>query len=391
MKTNYYSRSKGYYLMKILQQFILLQILLLSSECTVEFIPEINEEKELLVVEGLITDQPGPDSIKLSKSLPLAEKSDARPLSGCNVTITDDLGNIYILTEKKAGLYVTDSATFKGVTGRKYALHISTYSNNYVTNYESYPMEMKSVPVIDSVYYEKTVIKEDVEGFYGIDGCQIFIDTSDPENKCRYFRWDYSETWILRLLFPVPNIKCWVSDKSKSIIIKSTASLAESRINRQPVSYISNNSDRLKRKYSILVNQYSLNEDEYIFWQNLENLKERVGGLSDIIPASIPSNIYCIENPEVQVLGYFSVSAKSSKRIFIEEDFSGIINNYADCITDTIYGDYNPPELDISLWTLIDHPPDFGSPRTRVLTDKKGCADCTVRGTTHKPDFWIGD
>ena len=93
----------------------------------------------------------------------------------------------------------------------------------------------------------------------------------------------------------------------------------------------------------------------------------------------------------MQVLGYFSVSSKSSKRIFIEEDFSGIINNYADFITDTIYGDYNPPELDISLWTLIDHPPDFGSPRTRVLTDKKGCADCTVRGTTHKPDFWIGD
>ena len=32
-------------------------LLLLSNSCIVKFVPEIDEEKELLVVQGLITDQ----------------------------------------------------------------------------------------------------------------------------------------------------------------------------------------------------------------------------------------------------------------------------------------------------------------------------------------------
>lgn len=78
-------------------------------------------------------------------------------------------------------------------------------------------------------------------------------------------------------------------------------------IDRHPVIYISNLTDRLKTKYSILVNQYSLNEDEYNYWKKLKNITVSVGGLHDIIPSLIPSNIVCIENPGEKVLGYFSV------------------------------------------------------------------------------------
>ena len=369
----------------------LFSLMLFICSCVSEFIPVIEEEKELLVVEGIITDQPGTNTIKLSKSLPLGEKSSARPVTGCGVKIMDDLGNVYNLREEEAGTYVTDSASFKGEIGRFYTLQIAANEVNNNLNYESIPMEMKPVPPIDSIYYEKTIIEE-AYGFYqGIDGCQIYLDTHDPENICRFFRWEYSESWVLRLLFPVDNIKCWISDSSESINIKSTAAFAESRIKHHPVNYISNVTDRLKTKYSISVNQFSLNEDEYTYWEKLQKLTDEVGGLYDIIPSSIQSNLMCIEDPNERVLGYFSVSARSSKRIFIESDFEGIINRYDECPTDTIYGDYDPPELYLSLWVLIDHPPSFGSPRTRVLTNDKGCADCTVRGTTKRPDFWVGE
>jgi hypothetical protein len=376
--------------LKHIREWSLILLFLLYG-CVTEFVPEVMEEEELLVVEGLITDQPGINTIKLSKSLPVGQKSDARPMTGCMVTLSDDLGNVYPLNETAAGTYVTDSITFKGTVGRFYTLQIATNEDNNSLTYESSPMEMKPVPPVDSVYYEKKAIEEPYENFKGIDACEIYLDTYDPENRCRYFRWDFSETWVLRLLFPVENIKCWISDKSNTIDIKNTTSLEESRIVRHPVAYISNVTDRLKTKYSILVNQYSLNEDEYLFWERLQNLTVQVGGLYDIIPSSIPSNLRCIEKPDEKVLGYFSVSAKKSKRIFIQDTFEGIINAYNDCITDTIYGDYDPPELYISLWPLIDHPPQFGSPRMRVLSDDKGCADCTVRGTTEKPDFWIGE
>src|SRR5664279_1459377 len=110
--------------MKSIQKIKLISLLLLLNSCVTQFIPKVNEDKELLVVEGLITDQPDTNTIKLSKSLPLGKRSVANPVQGCNVTISDDLGNIFSLSEVAPGKYVTDPANFQGVIGRFYTLHI---------------------------------------------------------------------------------------------------------------------------------------------------------------------------------------------------------------------------------------------------------------------------
>src|SRR5512137_337813 len=111
--------------MKQISGLIKLICLILLNGCIVQFTPETEEEKELLVVEGLITDQPGPNTIKLSKSLPFGKKSEAKPLSGCVVSLKDDLGNYYPLNEKVAGTYITDPSAFRGQVGRFYTLNIS--------------------------------------------------------------------------------------------------------------------------------------------------------------------------------------------------------------------------------------------------------------------------
>lgn len=371
-------------------QIFLLFIFLLLNSCITQFIPAIDEEKELLVVQGLITDQNEPVTIKLSTSLPLGQKSEAKPLSMCSVTITDDIGGSFFLGETQPGTYVTLS---HGTAGRSYALHIRTNGSRNNFTYESLPIKMKPVPQIDSLYYQKKVIRERIDNIQGIEECQIYLDSNDPENNCMFYRWDYAETWVLRLPFDIPNQTCWISNNSKKIYIESTAGIREGRIKLHPVTYISKLTDRLKTKYSILVNQYSLNEDEFNYWKKLQKLTEQVGGLYDIVPASIPSNIMCVENPEEKVLGYFSVSAISSKRIFIKDKFEGIVDQYAHCATDTLIGGPDFIKgLGTSVWTLFDTPAvPFSSPRIRIFTETKGCADCTVRGSTVKPAFWTDD
>jgi hypothetical protein len=374
----------------LLSRSMLLFLLLFITGCVTEFIPEIEEEQELLVVEGIITDQPGINRIKLSKSLPLGQKSEARPVSGCIVEISDNLGNTYRLTEEEAGTYVTDPENFKGKPGRFYTLQIATDAGFNNRNYRSFQMEMKPVPPIDSLYYEKKLIRERVEHIEGIEECQIYLDTHDPEDNCKFYRWDFTETWRIRLPFDIPNHTCWITENSNSIFIETTATISENRLDRHPVNYISDATDRLKRLYSILVNQYSLNEDEYNYWKKVQKIIDEVGGLYDIIPASIPSNILCVENADEIVLGYFSVSAMASKRIYIKDHFEGIFNPYKDCITDTILGEEYIEGIGVTIWTLFDTPAaPFSSPRIRILTETRGCADCTVRGTTLKPDFWI--
>ena len=379
----------NFMLIKPIQQFILFLFILLLNGCIVQFIPETGEDQDLLVVEGLITDQPGPNTIRLSKSLPLGVKNAAKPLEGCIVTISDDLGNYYSLNETVAGTYVTNPTNFQGIIGRWYTLHINTSTDNNNLNYQSFPMEMKPVPPIDSIFYEKEVIKESDEFSPAVEVCQIYLNTHDPENSCKFYRWEYSETWEFRLPFPVLNNTCWISNNSDKINIKTTAAFKEDRINRYPLNYISNLTDRLRVKYSILVNQYSLNEDEYVYWEKLQNIAEQVGGLYDITPALIPSNIWCVEDPNEKVLGYFSVSANSSKRIFIKDNFSGVINLYNQCIGDTIFDRGPIPNLNTSCWVLIDH--SFPPPFYKVITFSKGCADCSVRGTTIEPVSWRDD
>ena len=56
--------------MKLTRQILLLSILLFLSSCITQFIPHTTEDKQLLVVEGLITDQPGVNTIKLSSTVP---------------------------------------------------------------------------------------------------------------------------------------------------------------------------------------------------------------------------------------------------------------------------------------------------------------------------------
>jgi hypothetical protein len=379
-------RKTGHVVFVRLFLFITLIAYFLSvNSCIVQFLPEITEDQDILVVEGLITDQPGLQTIRISTSMPLGTRSTSKPLSGCNVRLSDDLGNSFSMNEENEGTYLT-GPSFQASVGRYYTLHIKTNASHHNLNYKSAPMLMKPVPLIDSVYYERVVLERASDGYPSGEGCKIYLNTHDPENSCRFYRWEFTETWEFRLPYIVSNKTCWISNNSDNINIKATTSLSEDKIERQPVSFITNGSDRLKILYSILVNQYSLNEEEYAYWEKLEHTVEQVGSLYDIIPASIPSNIECIENPSENVLGYFSVSSVKSKRVFIKDQFRGLYNPYSDC--ENVIVPYNDPllNLGVTIWVIVDHPEP--PPGFKVLTYFKGCADCAVRGTTQRPDFW---
>jgi len=261
-------------------------------------------------------------------------------------------------------------------------LNIQTDPSRGSLSYQSSPVRLEPVPPIDSVYYEKRVLSQIAPDSPTAEGCQVYLSTHDPENSCRYFRWEYTETWEIQIPYNVPNNRCWVTENSHKINIISTLPLAESVVERYPINFITNSTDRLKIKYSIVVDQYSINEAEYEYWFKLQNIVEKVGSLYDIVPASFPNNITCVEKPDEHVLGYFSVSAVKSKRIFINEYFRGMPNMYRDCenvrysISDSI------PDLNKWAWIIITDPPFI------IVTYFRGCADCTERGVITRPDFW---
>jgi hypothetical protein len=360
---------------------LLISLNLTMTGCVQQFVPETNWTNGILVVEGLITDQPGQNFIKLSTSMPVGGRNSVNPFYGCIVTITDDAGNSYGFPGGAGGFYKPDPS-FCGVIGRYYTLHINTgFDRNYVA-YESSPMLLSAVPPIDSVYYEKVVLETSSDGFPVKEGATVYLNSHDPTGSCKYYRWEYEETWEFRLPYVVPNNICWITNSSDKINIRNITALSVNRLERIPVNYITNETDRLKVKYSILVNQYSMSEAEYSYWEKLKYVVEDVGSLYDIIPSTIPSNVKCLNKPDDIVLGYFSVSGVKSKRLFIKSQFRGLVNLYDDCDNGTISASVDLPNLNKTVWIIGYNGSD------RILTFHKYCADCTTRGTTTEPSFW---
>lgn len=389
----------------------ILPLVVSVSGCVTEYLPELREREIIITVEGIITDLPETDTIRIYRSLPLWTKEPRQPIRHCDVWITDDMGNSDTLREVTIGTYVTDPSVFRGMPGRTYTLHFNTLESDGWHRYESIPMKMNQVPDIDSIYYEKEPVL--VSNFI-IDGCRIYLDTHDPKDSSRYFRWEYVETWEFSIPYDVSNKTCWASTSSDRIMIKNTSMLEKNSVSRNPLVWIADPVEKLLRKYSILVKQYSLNEDEFHFWEKLQNSVSQTGGLYDIVPGTVTGNIYSLDNRYEKVAGYFSVSAVKSKRLFIKDKFINHNQMYSNCVVDSAFYVYFPPPTDaywwirydysipspyielidqdqwgLTWWPLNEFP--YATPPKRMITNKRWCADCTSKGSVIRPDFWDED
>ena len=105
-----------------------------------------------LVVEGVITDEPGPYTVKLS----LASPADGflkftKPVTATQVTLFDNAGNAEVMNEIETGTFQTKPNGMRGVIGREYFIRVETRDGK---TYESLPDRMNPVGSVDSLYYE---------------------------------------------------------------------------------------------------------------------------------------------------------------------------------------------------------------------------------------------
>lgn len=402
--------------------FAIIFLVLLSYGCIEPFSPKLGVYKPILVVEGLLTNENISNIIKLTYSFQNRDSVSLK-INDAIVYLTDDTGDSTTLKGSGEGIYKTDSLGFRGTIGKTYSLHIRTSDGK---EYISSPCTMLPVPGIDSIYFLKdeqlvnnqTAVKK---------GISVFVD-SKPGPIDKYFiRWDYDETWKIRVPEPVSytyinsytilkipeNEKkeyCWKTGKSTEIIIKEVLDGSQDRIMKHHINFIAGDeSDRLTVRYSILIKQYSISEEEYNFWRNLQKLEEFGGDIFGPQPFEISSNITNINNPGEKVIGYFQVSAVNSRRKYI--DYSdiypfGLPGFNTNCTSYYMVPDsriLNPETEKPYTWDeffiymknyylVFTRPVYYGfgtdSLKYLVYTTEK-CADCALTGSAAKPKFWI--
>ncbi len=395
--------------MKLIKSISLIafgSLFLLFNRCVEPFMPVLddNDAVNLLVVEGLITNETGAFGVSLSTTVPVYNNDpnvidEYQPVTGAVVQIIDDRGNTYLLVENRAGWYETENKDLKGIPGYTYTLLINTIVGN---QYESLPVLMKEVPDIDTVHFEElSHTYFDQETPYDENRLNILVDTRAAGDEIAYFKWDFEETWEFEMpgyvlvghgtgpYAPPPSMEsidiefekkhCWVSESSSSILIKSTIDCPSNEIKNFVLQSIGPPDDRLNLKYSILVKQYVINRDLYNFFDLIRESNKETGGIYEKAPAQIIGNIRCCDGPK-QALGYFMASAVKTKRIFISPDEHEVVNGtaYGNCGWTTDKPRYQP----VYLYGT------YGNEETQVWSSNNYCTDCRIRGTNIQPDFW---
>lgn len=384
--------------MKREQGIFLLLIGLMA--CRKPFAPKVlSLNNNYLVVEGIIVNNPDSTIFKLSRTVNISSASNVNPVLNATVVVQDDQKASFPLTELGSGVYATNSITLDN--SRKYKLYIKT---NDQREYLSDLVAVKNSPPIDSVTYQITSTQ-----------VNFFSSTHDPSNNSRFYRWYYQETYKyyspievdfiyqnneVEQRTPAQQIRtCYIHNNSSNIILNSSAKLQQDVIVKNPITQVSYTLDDLKVRYSILVRQYALTPEGFNYYTNLAKNTEKLGSIFDAQPSEISGNIHCVTNPSEPVLGFICAGNISTKRIFVDRQQIPV-SDFGSPKGCTVPGTIK--------WTAGKNNFFFpGSiveglvlPLQAMKIDEKGgsfslpvttpqCGDCTLKGTTQIPDFWI--
>ncbi|WP_029271778.1 DUF4249 domain-containing protein [Flavobacterium sp. KJJ] len=406
---------------KILFLRFLVTIILSSVfGCTTPYAYQNKGFEDVIVIEATITNENKNQEIKLTRTYQL-DGVKSKFETEAVVYITDNSGNKYDFEENNE-LY-TSVNQFQASADKEYQLHILTKDGrSYVSTAEVLPQQTQ----IESLE-AKAVTKE------GQLGVEITVNSSDPTNKSRYYRYDYEETykviapkWYYQKAVPKffasgSNPKgqvvfenrteearvCFLSQKSNDLLLTNTNNLAEDKVTNFPVRFILSTDPIIRNRYSILVKQYVQSLAAHTFFETLKEISNSGSILSQTQPGFFYGNIKSLDNPGEKVIGFFNVASYSEKRLFF--NFTDLLNgqpipeyqyNCPAPIPDADNADYlftycfannsacqGNLILDLlASGTKVYFPTE--NPIGYILYPIE-CGDCTSFSSNIKPSFWI--
>jgi hypothetical protein len=375
-------------------------LLLLFDGCVEPFEIKNVAFANTLVIEGLLSTQLKHHRIYVSRSSAIDDRKFI-PEPQAEVWIESKEGELISLSESDPGVYETP--VLAGEAGHAYTLFVTTMDGR---KYASREVILQNGPEISSVTANY------LTGTDQADGIRIAVNTEDPSGDTRYYRWNYIETYQVQAPFPSSYIwlggndvvfrthgidTCWVTDSLKTILIKNTAGLEQNKVAEFPLRFIPGYSHIMLYKYSILVQQYTLSEQSYGYWDNLRIMNQNQGSLADVQPGTLPGNVFSLTDERETVLGYFEACHVSEKRVFFTpDDFysqgyslpKGIRSSCNELLP------ISAPELEIGAYMQIYSKDmlirdSYGfSPFAVFELMPKFCCDCRDLGPNEKPPFW---
>jgi hypothetical protein len=277
---NFY--NKGYYTTSFTLALVLLYTITLCS-CQKVITLDLNSAAPALVVEGGITDQAGPCTIQLTKTVNFSESNTFPPFTGASVIINDNTGNTQTLVETTPGIYTASS--LQGTIGKAYTLLITAGGKNY-----------QAVSTLPAPVTIDTLVQLSSSGFGGGPGGEVSkfvaIAFTDPVGVENYYR-------IVEIINGVT-----VSNISITRDFGRDGTLITSNLRRT-------GEIKLQTGDSVTVQLQSIDKNVYEYYRTF-NQSSGGAGFTSTTPANPTSNI------SNGALGYFSAYAVTTKKIVIQ-------------------------------------------------------------------------
>jgi hypothetical protein len=330
--------------------FWLIATVLVIQGCKDLYEPNINPSEKVLVVEGVVTNLPGPYYVKLTTAVKYNANETIEPNQGAQVVVNDDQGGVFTYTEILPGQYQSPPE-MAGIVGHKYTLHIITTDG---VTYGSYPQEIMPPHTIESLKAKRYIKTESVETEFGnivvvetpgINAILSVNETSTINPKIRFqseimvqYNREITEFKNQPHNDPpdppaIPMWYCWkvfAKAEGTNNINAPATSNEPGDVNNNVVAFIPNRvnrfylmaSDEYLMHLLLRVKLYSLNDDSYKYHFDIYKQLSSDGSLFAPIASQIFSNIFCESNPNTPAIGMFEASSAYTEGFVVTEIFS---------------------------------------------------------------------
>ena len=393
----------------IIQLFIILNCF---SGCITDYTaPGIEEVADILVVEGVITDNE--TLIMLSRSLNLTEENTYSLLvDNAKVYVECDDETQWLaeaIGETTFKRYLYRIETGKLNPDKNYRLRIEIEEPDYdsedcFTNLNTGGMSCPSKIYVYGSEFSKPILTPEVDSVFwykrGLGQLvMLYVATQSQDNQIMYYRWSYKEDWEINAEFFLEGypFRCWNMNSSRDLLIGSAERTVVGKVMDMLTSIVPN-SPKLSILYRIDVKQNAISKRAYDYFINIKKNSQQIGNIFAPVPSELRGNIICLNDNDRPVIGYVDVSTTTQKRRYItrndnvyEAPFSSLCESLTEDSLMVMYP--MDPELELEWtppfdWVLYDSiirtPPDdyeyFYKPRR--------CVNCTYYGVPQMPDDW---
>ena len=159
---------------------VVLLFVLSCCSCKKVIQVNLNDAAPQIVIQGEVSDLPGPYKIYITKTVNFSATNNFPPVSGAMITITDDKGLNDSLTETAPGEYDTHGS-WQGKPGNSYTINVMTSGKTYTAT-----SVMPQPVALDSIIFQKNT------RFDGKSTISIEPNFQDPPGIANYYQ--FAET-----------------------------------------------------------------------------------------------------------------------------------------------------------------------------------------------------